>query len=184
MKVTVQNQNKLLAHARLVIENYLHATEYNYLVPTSTILGKKHGIFLTIFVDDKLRGSLGYVDSDQCIMESVTELAKALCDGSDKYLKLEKFELPYLRIQINIFSALHQIYNKEEIEIGKHGLYVNHPEGEGLLFPQRAVEMDYDEVIFLNEVCHKAGLPSFTWEDDECKVYTFETIVFSDKETH
>jgi AMMECR1 domain-containing protein len=111
------------------------------------------------------------------------ELAKAVCDGSKKYPKLEKYELPYLTIQINIFSALHQIYEKEEVEIGKHGLYVNHPEGEGLLFPIKAVEMNFDEVIFLNEVCHKAGLPSFTWEDDECEVFTFETIVFSDIQT-
>ncbi len=184
MKVTKQIQEKLLEHARLVIENYLQSTEYSYEVPKTSILGKKHGIFLTIFVDDKLRGSLGYVDSEQCIMESVNELAKAVCDGSEKYPKLEKFELPYLSIQVNIFSALKQIYEKQEIKIGKHGLYVNHPEGEGLLFPQEAVDMDFDEVIFLNEVCHKAGLPSFTWEDDECKVYTFETLVFSDKERH
>lgn len=184
MKVTEQNQKKLIKHALLVIENYLQSKEYIYDVPKTTILGKKHGIFLTIFVDDKLRGSLGYVDSEQCVMESVAELAKALCEGSDRYQKLEKFELPYLNLQINILSELHQIYQKEEIDIGKHGLYVNHPDGEGLLFPQNAIDLNYDQVIFLNEVCHKAGLPSFTWEDDECKVYTFETIVFSDKETH
>jgi len=184
MKVSKQIQEKLLNHARSVIENYLHSNEYKYQIPTSSILGKKHGIFLTIYVDGKLRGSLGYVDSEQCVMESVTELAKAVCNGNDKYPKLEKYEIPYLIIQINIFSALKQIYKKEEIEIGKHGLYVNHPEGEGLIFPIQAVEMDFDEVIFLNEACHKAGLPSFTWEDDECKVYTFETIVFSDTETH
>lgn len=181
MKVSKQIQTKLLDHARLAIENYLNSTEYSFEVPIKTILGKKHGIFLTIFVDEKLRGSLGYVDSEQCVMESVAELAKALCKGSTKYPKLEKFEIPYLTIKIDIFSALIQIFNKQEIEIGKHGLYVNHPDGEGIVFPQYAVEMDYDEVIFLNEVCHKAGLPSFTWEDDECKVYTFETIEISDK---
>lgn len=180
MKLSKQNREKLLKHARLVIESYLHAKEYQYEVPSSTLLSKKHGIFITIFVDDKLRGSLGFVDSEQCIMESVAELAKALCTGSDKYPKLEKDELPYLTIQVDIFSALNQIYGQDEIEIGKHGLYVNHPEGEGVIFPQKAVEMDYDEIIFLNEVCYKAGLPSFTWEDDKCKVFTFETIVFSD----
>jgi len=183
MKVAKQMKEKLLKHARLVIENYLHSTKYNYEIPTTTILGKKHGIFLTIFVDGKLRGSLGYVDSEQCIMESVTELATALCKGSDTYPKLEKYELSYLTIQIDIFSALHQIYGQEEIDIGKHGLYVNHPAGEGLIFPQEAIERDFDEVIFLNEVCHKAGLPSFTWEDDECKVYIFDTNVFSDNDT-
>lgn len=184
MKITKEIQKNLLKHARLVIEKYLYSTEYTYDIPTSTILSKKHGIFLTIFVDSKLRGSLGYVDSEECLMESVSELATAICKDSSKYPKLEKYELPYLTIQINVFSALKQIYKKDEIEIGKHGLYVNHPDGEGLLFPVEAVERDFDQVIFLNEVCYKAGLPSFTWEDDECKVYTFETIVFSDAETH
>ncbi len=184
MRVTKQIKDKLLKHAREVIDNYLNGTEYNYVIPTTTILGKKHGIFLTIFVDEKLRGSLGFVDSEQCVMESVTELAKALCAGSDTYPKLEKYELPYLTIQIDIFSALHQVYGEKEIEIGKHGLYVAHPEGEGLIFPKEAVDRDYDKIIFLNEACHKAGLPSFTWEDDECKVYTFATIIISDSETH
>ena len=182
MKVTEQNQVKLLKHARLAIENSLHSTQYHYKVPTSSILSKKHGIFITIFVDDALRGSLGYVDSEQCIMESVAELAKAVSQGNGKYAKLEKYELPYLTIRIDIFSPLHQIFNKDEIEIGKHGLYVKHPDGEGLLFPQDAIVRDFNRLIFLNEVCHKAGLPSFTWEDDECKVYTFETFSFSDKD--
>lgn len=184
MRITKENQTKLLRHARLVIEKYLYSTEYIYEVPTTTILSKKHGIFLTIFVDSILRGSLGYVDSEKCLMESIAELSKAICKENSKYPKLEKHELPYLTIQINVFSALKQIYKKDDIEIGKHGLYVNHPDGEGLLFPVEAVQRNFNAEIFLNEACHKAGLPSFTWEDDECKVYTFETIVFSDAETH
>lgn len=181
MKITKENQDLLLNHARLTIENHLYTKEYIFQVPKASILSKKHGVFLTVFVDDKLRGSLGYVDSEDCIMTSVNQLAKAVSEGNSKYAKIEKYELPYLTIQINILSALKQIYKKEEIKIGKHGLYVNHPEGEGLLFPEEAVKRDFDETIFLNEVCHKAGLPSFTWEDDECKVYIFDTISFSDK---
>jgi len=184
MKVSKQIQKKLLEHARLAIEHYLDSSDYYYEVPKTSILGKKHGIFLTIFVDDNLRGSLGYVDSEQCVMESVVELAQALCDGSERYPKLKKYELPYLTIRIDIFSALKQIYGKDEIEIGKHGLYVKHMDSEGLIFPHEAVERNFDEVIFLNEVCQKAGLPSFKWEDDECKVYIFDTNVFSDQETH
>lgn len=177
-------QEKLLNHARLVIEHYLNSTEYNYDIPSTTILGKKHGIFLSIFVDGILRGSSGFVDSEACVMESVAELAKAVCSPSNSDSKLEKYELNYLTIQINILSELQQIFNKDEIQIGKHGLLVRHPAGKGIIFPQEAVDMDFDEVIFLNEVCHKAGLPSFTWEDDDCQVYIFENLVFSDAESH
>lgn len=180
MKITKSNQDILLKHARLAIENHLNSTEYNYQIPEATILSETHGVFISIFVDGKLRGSLGYVDSEQCIMESVAELATAVVEGNDRFPKLEKFELPYLKIQINILSALKQIFDKSKIQLGVHGLYVNHPDGEGLLFPHEAVERDYDKIIFLNEVCHKAGLASFTWEDDDCQVYIFDNIVFSD----
>lgn len=184
MKIPNETQELLLQNARLAIEYHLQAQEFKYQIPPLAILNEKHGVFLTIFVDEKLRGSLGYVDSQDCLMGSVIDLAKAVSQGNTKYPKLEKFELPYLTIQISILSALKQIYTKQEIEIGKHGLYVNHPEGQGLLLPQVAIERDFDRVIFLNEVCHQAGLPSFTWEDDECKVYIFDTVSFSDKKTH
>lgn len=184
MELKKENQELLLEHARKSIESYLYEQDYKYEEVCDPILNEKHGVFLTVFVDNELRGSLGFVDSEDCIMDSVHELAKAVCQGNDKYPKIEKFELPYLNIQINILSPLKQIYTKQEIEIGKHGLYVNHSDGQGLIFPDQAVERGFDRTIFLNEVCHKAGLPSFTWEDDDCSVYIFDTSFFSDKNSH
>jgi AMMECR1 domain-containing protein len=34
----------------------------------------------------------------------------------------------------------------------------------GLLLPQVAVEHNWDRVTFLQQTCHKAGLPSDAWE--------------------
>jgi len=52
----------------------------------------------------------------------------------------------------------------------------------GLLLPIVAVEQNWDSLVFLEQTCMKAGLAANSWKEvDKCKVYKFQTEVFSEE---
>jgi uncharacterized protein (TIGR00296 family) len=67
-----------------------------------------------------------------------------------------------------------------EIEVGKHGLYIVREYKSGLLLPQVAVEYEWDRETFLKETCYKAELPMQAWMDKETEIYIFSADYFGD----
>jgi uncharacterized protein (TIGR00296 family) len=68
----------------------------------------------------------------------------------------------------------------EEIEVGKHGLYITLGSRRGLLLPQVATQYGWSRDVFLAQTCRKAGLPENAWRDRPTSIYTFEAQVFSE----
>ena len=85
-----------------------------------------------------------------------------------------------LTFEISVLSPLKRVKNIDEIEVGKHGLYIVHGYNSGLLLPQVAVEYEWDRETFLQETCHKAGLPPQVWMDKETEIYIFSADYFGD----
>jgi AMMECR1 domain-containing protein len=46
--------------------------------------------------------------------------------------------------------------------------------------PQVAVEYKWDREMFLQETCHKAGLPAQAWKDKETEIFIFSANYFGD----
>jgi uncharacterized protein (TIGR00296 family) len=68
----------------------------------------------------------------------------------------------------------------EDIEAGRHGLVITLGSRRGLLLPQVAVEFGWDAPTFLQETCHKAGLPPDAWERGAI-IEAFTAEVFHDE---
>jgi len=66
----------------------------------------------------------------------------------------------------------------DEIEIGKHGLYIKKGFSSGLLLPQVAAEYGWDRTTFLEETCRKAGLPRSAWKEKSTEIYLFSADIF------
>lgn len=75
---------------------------------------------------------------------------------------------------------MRRINDINEIEVGRHGLYVVRGYNSGLLLPQVATEHKMDRQTFLQETCHKAGLPSQAWKEKDTEIYVFSADYFSD----
>ncbi len=69
----------------------------------------------------------------------------------------------------------------DEIEIGKHGIYIKKGWQSGTLLPQVAIEHNMDKYEFLR-VCskNKAGLGDDGWKTAE--IFVYEAIVFGEKD--
>ncbi len=66
----------------------------------------------------------------------------------------------------------------EEIQVGKHGILMRNGGSSGLLLPQVATDYGWDRTTFLEQTCHKAGLPRDSWKDSNTEIYIFSADVF------
>jgi uncharacterized protein (TIGR00296 family) len=88
-------------------------------------------------------------------------------------------ELPGLELEISLLGPLEPLPSPDAIDIGRHGLVVEHGSRRGLLLPQVAAERNWDRETFLAQTCHKAGLPDDAWKKG-ARVFRFDAEVFSE----
>ncbi|HWN70335.1 MAG TPA: AMMECR1 domain-containing protein, partial [Haliangium sp.] len=89
-------------------------------------------------------------------------------------------EVEDIDIEISVLGAPQPLRSAEDIEIGVHGLSIEHEDRRGLLLPQVATKNGLDARSFLAEVCRKAGLPEDAWKQPGAVVYMFPAQVFDD----
>jgi uncharacterized protein (TIGR00296 family) len=89
-----------------------------------------------------------------------------------------------LELEISALTPLKRIKDINEIEVGRHGLYMKRGFSSGLLLPQVATEYNWDRETFLKETCRKAGLPQDAWKDKATEIYIFSAEVFNEQTSY
>lgn len=174
-----KQKKSLLQLAYDVIYSRLYRSKY--ASPSDPLFEEKRGIFVSLHINKALRGCIGYIVGYKSILESVKEMAIAAAFRDPRFPPLEADELADLEIELSILSELKPVDDLTEIVIGRDGLFLEHPQGSGLLLPQVATEWGWDRETFLNQVCQKAGLPSSVLQDGDSKIFRFEADIFSAK---
>ena len=95
-----------------------------------------------------------------------------------RFAPLSAQELKDLDLEISVLTPLQRIQDIQEIEVGKHGLYIKKGFYSGLLLPQVATEYKWDRVTFLEETCRKAGLPKNAWKEKGTEFICSRRIFF------
>jgi AmmeMemoRadiSam system protein A len=151
----------LLEIAHLSIESELNQRPF-LLDPPSERLAQLRGVFTTLYLQQRLRGCVGYFEPIKPLHVTVAETARAAAFNDTRFQPVSLREAPELEISLSILSPLRPV-RAEEIEIGVHGLVVTRGAYRGLLLPQVAVEHNWDRVTFLQQTCRKAGLSADAW---------------------
>jgi len=175
---TPEERAELLRLAHEAIEAALAGRKVE-LSPTSERLLEPRGAFTTLHLEGALRGCVGYVYPVKPLCRTVAETAAAAAFSDTRFLPVTVEEAPQLKVEISVLSPLVPIA-AEDIEAGRHGLVVTLGSRRGLLLPQVAVEFGWDAHTFLEEACHKAGLPPDAWERGAI-IEAFTAEVFHDE---
>jgi len=165
-----------LAHAAIAAALAGSKLELN---PTSERLLEPRGAFTTLHLEGNLRGCVGYVYPVKPLCRTVAETAAAAAFNDTRFPPVTAEEAPRLKVEISVLSPLAPIA-AEDIEAGRHGLVITLGSRRGLLLPQVAVEFGWDAPTFLQETCHKAGLPPDAWERGAV-IEAFTAEVFHDE---
>jgi AmmeMemoRadiSam system protein A len=143
------------------------------------------GVFVSLHIEDRLRGCIGYVEASRLLLEVLQETAISAASRDPRFEPLRAEELPQVEIEISVLSPLRKITSPAEIVPGKHGVMVRLGHHQGLLLPQVALHYNWEDSpmgveTFLTHVCQKAGLPAEGWKDPNAEIYVFAAEVFSE----
>jgi AmmeMemoRadiSam system protein A len=166
---------------RLAHESILAAVEEREIsleAPTPHF-AEPRGAFTSLYLFGELRGCVGYVLPIGSVYRAVGETARAAAFEDTRFYPVTANEAPHLQIELSILSPPQPIA-PEAIEIGKHGLLISMAGRRGLLLPQVPVEREWDRKTFLQQTCHKAGLPMDAWQRG-ATVEAFTAEVFGEK---
>jgi AmmeMemoRadiSam system protein A len=178
LNISAEQKKFLLNLARRVITSHLERLPFAEPCPEDEFYHSKAGCFVSLHLDTKLRGCIGYVFPYKTIYDSVVEMSGAVAFRDPRFSPITIEEFKNVKIEISVLSAMIPIKGPEDIVIGRDGLYLKHPYGTGMLLPQVAMEWDLDTASFLEETSRKAGLPPRLWKDPVARIFRFEAEIF------
>jgi pyruvate formate lyase activating enzyme len=144
-------------------------------------MSKPCGAFVTLHKDGALRGCIGQFEPDKPLYEVVIDMAISSALYDYRFSPLTKDEIDKVDIEISVLTPLRKINSIQEIELGKHGIYIKKGGRGGTFLPQVAKETGWTLEEFLGHCARdKAGIGWDGWKDAD--IYVYEAIVFSEKD--
>ena len=180
MELTQKEKATLLDIVKKTVASKTNNKNLPKITVDSEILKEKRGAFVTLKKRGHLRGCIGYIKAVKPLWETVQEMAVAAAFHDPRFPSVQAEELKDLSFEVSVLSPLQRVKNIDDIEVGKHGLYIVRGYNSGLLLPQVAVEYGWDRETFLRETCYKAGLLPDDWMDKDTEIYIFSADYFGD----
>jgi AmmeMemoRadiSam system protein A len=175
-----ENQQKfLLRLARQTIEQYIKSGKTPEVKIEEEYLKEKRGAFVTLKVNDELRGCIGYPLPYKPLYETIIDVAISAATQDYRFQPLTFEELKKTKIEISVLSLPQLVKDIKEIEVGRHGIIISKGPNKGLLLPQVPLEYDWDLETYIRHGCLKAGLDEDEWKKG-VQIEVFEAQVFSE----
>ena len=122
--------------AREVIEEYVMGnTLDNSSIPIE-LQKDSAGVFVTIFKHHFLRGCIGtFLPITSCVGEEILHNAPHAATQDIRFSPIEKHELPYLEIHVDVLSKPEDVSSFDELDPHQYGVIVQSDGKRGLLLP-------------------------------------------------
>ena len=191
----VEDGKMLIKFARDNIEHFLK-NDAKVLIPNEIKekFSDKYGAFVTLnkykVGGNPLRGCIGYIEPKFALYDVVHRVSISSALEDPRFPSVTLKEMDNIVIEISILTPPKLIKVKDskeyldKIVIGRDGLIAEMGMRRGLLLPQVPVDHDrnWDVETFLSHTCQKAWLPANSWKDLSTKIYSFQAILFEEKE--
>ena len=146
--------------------------------PEESVLRAKHGAFVTLHKQGRLRGCIGSLMPREPLYVTVGRMAQAAAFHDSRFPPLRPEEWAGVNLEISVLSLPKLCPNPELIEVGRHGLVLAWRGRSGVFLPQVPVEQGWNLSQYLEALCGKAGLPPGSWKQPGAELYWFEALVF------
>lgn len=181
--LTEKDKEDLLHIARTTLETYIKKRKKPEIDNSgfSEELKQECGAFVTLNIDGQLRGCIGRFSPDEPLYQVVQEMAIASSTQDSRFPPVGKSELDEIEIEISVLTPMKKIETTDEIELGRHGIYIKKGYASGTFLPQVATQTDWSVEEFLGHCARdKARIGWNGWKDAD--IYTYEAIVFHENE--
>lgn len=143
-------------------------------------LAEPGGAFVTLHLNGRLRGCIGYIESGLPVAEVVSEVAVKAALQDPRFPPVTRGEVEQLQIEISLLTPMVPVRDPSEIQVGTHGLLLELGGRRGLLLPQVATEQKWEREEFLENTAWKAGLPRDAWKDPNARLYRFSAEIIEE----
>jgi AmmeMemoRadiSam system protein B/AmmeMemoRadiSam system protein A len=180
--LTSDDKAALLKIARGTIREYIKTKKMpeidkKLLSPTLSILA---GAFVTLKEKDELRGCIGSFQASGPLYNTVQSMAIAASTQDSRFEPVKPSEIDRLKIEISVLTPMKKIKSIDEIEMGRHGIYIVKGDRSGTFLPQVATETNWTKEEFLGHCAQdKAFIGWNGWKDAD--IYIYEALVFGEK---
>jgi AmmeMemoRadiSam system protein A len=171
----------LLKLARLTLQSYFDNGAKAVDDISRVSLLEKKAAFVSLHNREDLRGCIGQLYPDRELYKIVQNCVLSAALEDSRFAPVRREELPDLNIEISVLSPFHRIRDIQEIQIGKHGIYLVSGGFQGLLLPQVAANYGWDRLTFLQQTSRKAGLRESAWREKHSVIHIFEAEVFDER---
>jgi MEMO1 family protein len=180
--LSAKDKEMLLDISRKTLESYIRKG----IVPTidsaelSPSLKANCGAFVSLHKNGNLRGCIGRFNADKSLYLIVEDMTIAAATEDTRFSKVNTSELSQIDIEISVLSPMRKIQSINEIELGKHGIYIRKGNSGGTFLPQVATQTGWTKEEFLGHCSEdKAGLGWNGWK--EADIYVYTAIIFGEK---
>jgi uncharacterized protein (TIGR00296 family) len=185
--ISDENGKFLVSAARKIVTEFLNSGHKPKLdKDIESKLSFDAGIFVTLNLDDDLRGCIGF-PLPKKLSQALPEAAIAAATEDPRFSPVEPHELDKITFEVTILTPPAEIIADDpqellsRIKVGRDGLIIRQGYRSGLLLPQVPVEYGWNEEKFLEHTCQKAGLPSNCWKEKNAQIFSFEGIIFKEE---
>lgn len=141
-------------------------------------LWEKAACFVTVYVDDKLRGCIGYYVATEPLYLNIIKNAISASFSDPRFPPIKQEELKRLKVEVSILTPLKEFkpdntnHLLEFLEKEKPGVLIEGQGRKALFLPQVWEKIEKPSQ-FLSRLCLKAGLPSSYWQKEDIKYWIF-----------
>jgi AmmeMemoRadiSam system protein B/AmmeMemoRadiSam system protein A len=183
LKLSVKDKQKLLEISRNTLEAYIRTGKMPAVRDDelNDNLKTRCGAFVSLHINGKLRGCIGNFSQDIPLYKVVQEMTISSATRDYRFTPVEEKDLDKIEIEISVLTPLKRIESADEIELGRHGIYIRKGSRTGTFLPQVGTQTGWNLEEFLGHCARdKAGIGWDGWKDAE--LFTYEAIVFSEHE--
>ncbi len=181
--LTDEEKQQLISIARNSIMAAIWNKDSEKIVhePVSEGLKLNAGLFVSVYVEDDLRGCIGRFNAADPLWKTVEELAVSAATEDSRFRAIRPDELDSLSVELSVLTPMRKISSIDEIELGRHGIYVKKGMISGTFLPQVALKYNWTTEELLGHCAReKARIGWDGWKSAE--IFVYEALIFGDKE--
>lgn len=186
-KLTDQEGEYLLALARRTIEERLFNKEPGREVEKSGSdkFLEKRGTFVTLNINNNLRGCIGHIVPYESLIDSIRSNAISSAFDDPRFRPMSKEEWKDVKVEISILTEPNILKYSgaddllEKLRSGIDGVIIRKGNEQATFLPQVWEQLP-DKRDFLTHLCMKAGMSGNEWKKGDLTVYTYQVQAFEE----
>lgn len=187
IEVSKDQQKELLQLARTQIDSALRNQNNDFQLKFNdeAALAGKQGVFVTLIINDQLRGCIGHIIPQEPMVKAIRDNAVSAALRDSRFSPLTLAELDKVKIEISLLTVPQLLTGKDyqdkmnKLRPNIDGIVLINGDKDATFLPQ-VWEQISDKQDFLKQLSLKAGMSENAWQDLSTLWYVYQVKGFEE----